>query len=283
MPRSHVWRVSDPSKSSKIEAVKIDGRSSTFHDFSSRFPDGVFTTFRTFEHNKIVRLESHFRRLEESAHLLNKPIKLNYSLIKDALREVVELSKEQDLRIRLTINLDSDPTAIYISKEQLVTPSLEDYEKGVITVTQDAIRINPKAKLTAFLQTAEIIRGENPNNVNEVLLVNIDDQILEGLSSNFFAVKQGEIWTEEAQVLSGTVRSVVLELAEKSGIQVHRSAIFISEIENLEEAFLTSTSRMVLPIHKIDSTIVNTGKPGPITKELRGLYQQEVQSVMVEI
>lgn len=273
----------DPGKLSKIEDVIIEEKTSSLDEISSRFPNGVFTTFRTFQHNKILLLESHFRRLEESATLLNRPIILNRTLIKDALREVIKLSKEQELRIRLTIDLDNLPVTIYISKEPLITPNLEDYENGVITVTRKTVRNNPKAKLTSFLQYAKKIRDDVPNNVKEVLMVNSEGQILEGLSSNFFAIINGEIWTEDKHVLSGIVRSVILELASTAGVRIHLSAIYISEIESLEEAFLTSTSRLVIPIQKIDSHLVGTGKPGQITKKLMGLYQRRIQRVLKEI
>ncbi|HBG73958.1 MAG: hypothetical protein A2X25_02545 [Chloroflexi bacterium GWB2_49_20] len=283
MPRARVWQVCDPSRASKIEEIIYKKRSSTLDEISSQLPNGIYTTFRTFDHYKFFLLESHFHRLEESANLINKPIKLNYLLIRDALREVVKISLEQELRIRLTINLDTLPAAIYISKEPLITPTLEDYDKGVFTVLQKTIRDNPKAKLTSFLKRAELIRSKVPKNINEVLLVNSEGQILEGLSSNFFAVIKDEVWTEGEQVLSGIVRSVILDLAEKNGIRVYLSAIHISDIDCLEEAFLTSTSRMVLPIQKIDSSIINKSKPGQITKKLIGLYQQHIQKLLEEI
>jgi branched-chain amino acid aminotransferase len=114
-------------------------------------------------------------------------------------------------------------------------------------------------------------------------LVNSKGQILEGLSSNFFAVRQEEIWTEDQNVLSGIVRSMVLEVARSAGIPVHLTAIQNSELESIEEAFLTNTSRSVLPIHKIDEQIVGTGKPGPITNKLMDNYHQLIQRQVEEL
>lgn len=283
MPNARVWRVWDPSKPSKIEEVTVDGRSSTLDEISFRLPNGVYTTFRTFEHNKLLPLEPHFRRLEESATLINKPILLNRTLIRDALREVVKLCQEQEMRIRLTVDLANQPGTIYISLETLITPKSEDYEKGVSTVTRRAKRKNPKAKQTSFLRDAEIIRDEVPENINEVLLVNSKGQILEGLNSNFFAIKKGEIWTEDKQVLSGIVRSIVLEEATAAGVSIHLAPVYISEFESLEEAFLTSASRSVLPIQKIDGQFVGTGRPGHITKNFILLYQQRIKKMLEEL
>jgi branched-chain amino acid aminotransferase len=283
MPTARVWRVSDPSRTSKIEEVMDDIRFSTLDEISSRLPNGIYSTFRTFDHNQTLRLESHFYRLIESANLIIKPIILNFQFIRESIREVVRLSTEQELRIRLTINPDIFPAEIFISVEPLNTPTSEDYDMGVFTVLQKKIRDNPKAKITSFLKNAELIRRSVAGKINEVLLVNNDEQILEGLSSNFFAVINGEIWTEGEQVLSGFVRSAILELADENGIHVHLSAIHISDIDHLEEAFLTSTSRSVLPIQRMNTTTIKNGKPGNITKKLTGLYQQFVQRSLEEI
>jgi branched-chain amino acid aminotransferase len=147
---------------------------------------------------------------------------------------------------------------------------------GVNTVTWKAVRKNPKAKKTTFLYEAEKIRFEIPIIVNEVLLVNRKEQILEGLSSNFFAIHKGEIWTEGRQVLSGRTRAIILDVAATAGIRIHLAPIYISEIPNLEEAFLTSASRSVLPIQKINDCLVGTGKAGDVTNKLNVLYRQRI-------
>jgi branched-chain amino acid aminotransferase len=284
MATAWVWRILGSYQSSKIELVTLAGASQTLDEISSQLPNGVYTTFRTFGHNKTLPLEPQFRRLEESAALLNKPVSLDRNLIKEALREVVLLCHEQEMRIRITLDLSDNLADIYISVEPLSTPKMEEYKKGVTVVTQKAKRDNPKAKRTSFLACAETIRNQIPNkNVNEVLLVNIKGQILEGLSSNFFAVKEGEIWTDDENVLSGIIRSIVLEEARTIGIIIHFSGVHISETRSLQEAFLTSASRSVLPIQKIDDQIIGTGKPGPITKKLMVHYQKRIQKQIEEL
>jgi branched-chain amino acid aminotransferase len=254
------------------------------NEISAKLPPGVYTTFRTFECNKVLPLEPQFGRLEESAALMNVSVALlDRNHIRAALRDVVQLHQNQDKRIRLTLDLEDHPGTIYISIEPLTIPRPADYKKGVITLTRMGERENPKAKYTSFISFAEKTLDQIPENVNEVLLVNSKGQILEGLSSNFFAVRQEEIWTEDQNVLPGIVRSMVLEVARSAGIPVHLTAIQNSELESIEEAFLTSTSRSVLPIHKIDEQIVGTGKPGPITNKLMDNYYQLIQQQVEEI
>jgi branched-chain amino acid aminotransferase len=283
MPACSVWRVLDPGRPSKIEPATNASDLSTLDEISARLPSGVYTTLRTFEQNRVLPLEPQFIRLEESAALMDMPVTLDRSYLRAALREAVQLYQSQEKRIRLTLDLEDQPGTIYISMEPLTTPGPVAYKNGVITVTRMGERQNPKAKYTSFLSFAEKIRDQIPENVNEVLLVGSKGQILEGLSSNFFAIRQGEIWTEDQNVLSGIVRSTVLEEAWDAGIPVHLVAIQISELASLEEAFLTSASRSVLPIQKIDGQIVGMGKPGPITQKLMEDYQQRIQGQLQEL
>jgi branched-subunit amino acid aminotransferase/4-amino-4-deoxychorismate lyase len=85
------------------------------------------------------------------------------------------------------------PGTIYISIEPLTIPRPAEYKKGVITLTRMGERENPKAKYTSSISFAEKTLDQIPENVNEVLLVNSKGQILEGLNSNYFAVRQEEI------------------------------------------------------------------------------------------
>jgi branched-chain amino acid aminotransferase len=284
MQSGSVWRVLAPGRSSKIELIQNVGPLLTLNEISAKLPPGVYTTIRTFECHKSLPLDPQFSRLEESAALMNvsvAPIDRNH--IRAALREAMQLYQDQDKRIRLTLDLEDRPGTIYISIEPLTMPRPADYTKGVITLTGMGERRNPKAKYTSFISFAEKTRDQIPENVNEVLLVNSKGQILEGLSSNFFAVRQNEIWTDDQNVLSGIVRSMVLEVARIARIPVHLTAIQNSELKSIEEAFLTGTSRSVLPIHKINEQIVGTGKPGPITKKLMDDYHQMIQRQVQEI
>mgnify|MGYP003423275879 CR=1 FL=1 len=91
--------------------------------------------------------------------------------------------------------------------------------------------------------------------------------ILEGLSSNFFAVLDGQLRTEEDRVLLGVTRSLVLEAAQGL-VPVERRAVGIGDLPRLAEAFVTSVSREVLPIVQIDGRPVGDGQVGPTTRRV---------------
>ena len=126
-------------------------------------------------------------------------------------------------------------------------------------------------------------------------------RILEGLTSNFFAVKGNEIWTNEESVLSGITRSLVLDEAVRNELPVNFRSITITEIPILEEAFITSSSRGILPVKQIDEVLIGYGKlvsldkpvcpgqsvcpgqPGPITKRLMDCLEDRIRNELLEI
>ena len=83
---------------------------------------------------------------------------------------------------------------------------------GVKVRTHSLHRENPKAKSTEFVGQADKVRANIGPDVNEIVMVGPDGRMLEGLSSNFFAIKDGVIWTEDEAVLPGLTRKVVLGL-----------------------------------------------------------------------
>ena len=141
------------------------------------------------------------------------------------------------------------------------------YEQGVACVTLDMQRDNPHAKDTRFIATAQAAYRSLPAGVEEGLIVGEDSALLEGLSSNFFAVLGGVLRTEEERALIGVTRSLVLEVAEVL-LPVERRAVRSDDLPRVAEAFVTSVSREVLPVVRIDDRPVGGGVVGPRTRAI---------------
>jgi branched-chain amino acid aminotransferase len=107
--------------------------------------------------------------------------------------------------------------------------------------------------------------------------------LLEGLSSNFFAIIDGVAWTARESVLSGITRSLVIQAAQRIGVELNLQAVAYNRIPELQEAFLTSATRAVLPVRQIDATLVGSGVPGPLTRQLGEAYQQEIDRWLEEV
>jgi branched-chain amino acid aminotransferase len=252
-------------------------------EISNRLPAGAYTTFRTFQQTKALRLDDHFKRLEETARLAGHTITLDRTSLRDKIRQSLAASQFSESRVRLTIDLEKKVGQIYLSVEHLIVPLECEYAMGVKVTTQSLHRENPKAKLTNFIHTAAKIKQSMPKGINEVLMIGGDGEILEGLSSNFFAVIADEIWTAEKGVLSGITRALTLEEAGKAGIPVHFNPPLLNRQKEYQEAFITSTSRDVLPVIQIDQNIISNGKPGKISQLLLQRYRQRVASELQAI
>jgi branched-chain amino acid aminotransferase len=273
-------------RESKYELMKIEipAEWDTLDAVTTHLPGGAYTTFRTYDHNKVIRLDDHLERLEESARLAHKPIKLKRLRLREALRNVIdEYPGDMDLRIRVVLDLEDFVGEIYIMAEILKTPPQGAYHSGVRVITCKLQRDNPKAKLTASIHVADKIRGLLPTGVEEALMMDEAGRILEGLTSNFFAVKGGELWTNKDSVLSGITRSLVLDEAIRIELLVNLRSITIKEISDLEEALITSSSRGILPIKQIDRILIGNGNPGPITKRLMDCLEDRIWNELLEI
>jgi branched-chain amino acid aminotransferase len=278
------WKAEFRESKYKLIKIEIPVRWDTLDAVTTHLPDGAYTTFRTYDHNKVIRLDDHLERLEETARLAHKPVSLERLRLREALRNVIdEYPGEMDLRIRVVLDLEDFVGDIYIMAEILETPQPEAYRSGVWVITCQLQRENPKAKLTATIPVADKIRGKLPTEVEEALMVDEAGRILEGLTSNFFAVKGGELWTNEEGVLSGITRSLVLEEAVRIELPVNYRSITITEIPDLEEAFITSSSRGILPVKQIDRILIGSGRPGPITVRLMDCLESRVRNELQEI
>jgi branched-chain amino acid aminotransferase len=195
--------------------------------------------------------------------------------IREAIRWVLrQEAVEQDKRLRLTLDLSQEPGSVYLSVEKLHIPPLLAYEKGVSVVTCDLHRVQPLAKLTDFIAPASDYRQALAVGINEALMVNSKGEILEGLSSNFFAIRASKLITAGEEVLAGITRALVIDAARQLNLPIEYRAVQLSEIPQIDEAFITSASRGILPVCSIDNSVIGNGQPGEITKTLSAAFDR---------
>jgi branched-subunit amino acid aminotransferase/4-amino-4-deoxychorismate lyase len=180
-----------------------------------------------------------------------------------AISAALDATRHAESRVRLTFA----PPRLFVAVEAFSPLPARLYAEGVACVTLHLQRDNPHSKDTRFIATARDAYARLPEGVEEGLLVADDGALLEGLSSNFFAIRDGLLRTEEARALSGVTRSLALEVAEPL-LPVRRAAILIDELPLVAEAFVTSVSREVLPVVRIDARPVADGRVGPRTRAI---------------
>lgn len=132
--------------------------------------------------------------------------------------------------------------------------------------------IDPRAK---NFHWGDLVRGlfeAYDRGADTVVLLDRDGNVTEGPGFNLFALVGSELVTPPGGVLEGITRRTVIELAESIGRPVRLRPLGARELARAEEIFLTSTAGGVLPVGRLDGRPVGNGRPGPVTRELKGLY-----------
>ena len=186
---------------------------------------------------------------------------------------------------------------VYLAIESMKTLPREVYENGVRVETTQLQRAHPRLKSTTFIGTSDMERKHIAREgVFEMLLVK-DGYILEGMTSNFFYVVRRDahlhglpskpravpvsripphISTALHDILLGVTRQTIIDVAQKLGLEVDYEPLKVDQIREVGEAFISSSSRGIVPVVQIDDVTIGQGKPGPITKQLSEAYQAYV-------
>ena len=251
-------------------------------DISRKYPEGAYVTFRTYEGIKAFHLKDHISRLINTLRVATIDKQRLDNDIRLALHTLFNEQNAGDHRVRLIVPF-SDISTLFILVEETVSPGRQQYEHGVEVITAFYERLEPERKQTGFIKASEGLRRKIIPPVNEVLLVNHDGYILEGLSSNVFFVKGNAVFTAREGILAGVTRKVVLEACDDLAIQVHLAAAKLDEISLYKEAFITSTSRAVLPVVKIDGEQIGDGFPGQVTRKVMQGFAAKISAGLEEL
>ncbi len=127
--------------------------------------------------------------------------------------------------------------------------------------------LDPAIKSSNLLNNVLAVREAQARGAEEALLLNQDGRLAEGASTNVFLVRGGAVRTPplSAGILAGITREIVLELASGLGLPASDDPLGPDDLREAEEAFLTSSTREVVPIRRVDGHPVGDGRPGPIT------------------
>lgn len=265
---------------------------------------GVYAAFGTWHDHRVIRLSDHFDRLEDSAARLGFDLTLDRDLVRAELCEVLRKAGLRGARLRIAAHPEDRTAAgapiLTLTAEPFAGPPPEVRARGVSCRTAaHAARANPRAKQTSWLTGRTRLsdgdhdghRGEAPY---EWLLLDDEERVLEGASSNFYAIMprasvkgtgvggEVELRTAGDGVLHGIARSIVLEVAPDV-IPVRLVAPRLDELPATREAFLTSASRGIVPIVEIDGRKIGAGEPGAFTRDLSRRYDKRAAELEVPL
>ena len=261
----------------------VDYTADSLADAAKHEPrEGVYTITNTFNTFQVLKLDAHLDRLENSAKQVNIVLKLDRPRLRWALREMIQAANYGDVRFRITVPANA-PDQLILSIEPFKPLAPEVYANGVGCITiPGTARVEPGAKTTDWLHDRQSIEASLPPGIFTGLLLDPEGKILEGLSSNFYAILNGELRTAGHDVLPGISQQIVFEIAPAI-LPVRKDAVHVSEIPTLDEAFITSASRGIVPVVEIDTIQIGTGTPGAKTRVLREAYLAWVNDHLEEL
>lgn len=242
----------------------------------------VFDLLRTVGGRPFL-LAEHLRRLRASAEQLGLSVPATDEEISSAVEELLRLNGHEEATVRLVLTggvspdgMDFDPATptFFILTHELHEPAASVYEHGSALLTHHHRREVPEAKTTNYV-TMLRHRGRTADAGALDLLYHDGDRVYEAASASFYIVRDGVIVAPARDVLWGTIGDYVLGLAEQR-FTVERRDIALDEALSADEAFLTSTTRRVVPIVRLDETPIGDGTPGPITRALMAAYRSAV-------
>jgi branched-chain amino acid aminotransferase len=256
--------------------VKIEIDASSLDELTRQLPDGYYSTFRTFDgSSRVLGLTAHLRRFYEPVFTPE----VDESFLRRQLRALLEPYRPEDARVRVVMTKQGQA---YVAIEPLKPLPREIYEKGVSVITTELQRQHPHLKSTTFIGRSDLERKHiAQEGIFEALLVR-DGKILEGMTSNFFYVRWDAsrippyLGTAGDDILLGITRETVIEVARQKGLEVKYQPLTRDQLHETDETFLTSSSRGIVPIVKIDKVTIGQGSPGPITKQLMAAYKAYV-------
>ncbi len=170
--------------------------------------------------------------------------------------------------------LTKNDGSVYVGFQPFIPLPRAVYDNGVKVITAEMARKSPRVKDTGFITSSKEQRKQVSAEVFEILMSK-NGKILEGMTSNFYGVIGGTIITAQSGILLGVTRRAVLRIARGEGMSIEYRAPLVNE--KFSEAFLTSSSRGVVPIVSINGRPVGQGRVGKWAKVLSKAYQAYVE------
>jgi branched-chain amino acid aminotransferase len=255
-------------------------------DHGLLYGDGVFEGIRIYG-GRIFEEQAHIRRFYESAKAIKCEVPMAPDQLSDTMYETMRannITGDGYIRLLLTRGVGNlginplqtaQPNIIIIAATIQLYPE-ELYETGMSAVTATTIRnhpnsLSPRIKSLNYLNNILAKIEALDAGVHECIMLNHEGYVAEGTGDNLFIVRNGTIMTPPASagILEGITRGVVIKLARRRKLPVAEKTLIRHDLYVAEELFMTGTAAEVIAVTQVDHRPIGTGKPGPLTQQLK--------------
>jgi D-alanine transaminase len=254
------------------------------------FGDGVYEVIPVYG-GQLFRLEQHLARLQDSLDAIRLQNPLSADVWEGTLRQLVNSNGGGELSVYLQVTrgpgrrdhaFPEHITPTVFSMCNPITPvEPEVLHRGVSVVTMDDIRWQHcNIKAITLLPNVLLKQQAIDAGASEAILVR-EGLVTEGTASNVFMVKDNTIITppKDKRLLPGVTRDLVLELARAHSIACKEADIPVAALGDADEIWLSSSTREILPVTRLNGVTVGTGSPGPCWQKIRDIYSQYKESL----
>ena len=266
------------------------------YDHGFLYGEGVYETLRTYNHVPFL-YDGHTRRLRASAGYIALDVPFTDGELLERIADTMAAAGEMaEAYIRvlltrgvgeLTYDLHATPTpSLVIIVKPLEEPPARVVSDGIRIALVPILRnhpgsVNPIIKSNNLLNNALAMQEAYRRGAEEGLMCNYRGELSECSQANFFMVRGGVALTpaSEAGLLEGLTRSFLFEVGQEIGVEVRGETLFPKDLESADEAFITSTTREISPVTRIDDRVVGAGRPGPVTLRLLDGYRRRARAI----
>ena len=248
------------------------------------FGDAVYEVIRTYG-GQPFRMTDHLDRLEKSMAAIRIHPDRDRATVEKWIHDVCNQAGYDEAKIYLQVSRgvaprdhafpDVSPTVL-ITVTPIAPLPAEMTENGVAALSTPDIRwARCDVKSVNLLPNVLARQAARDAGAFEALFVDDDGFLLEGATSNVFAVDGGTIVTPplDPHILPGVSRAYLMELAKEHNIPLAERPIPMDTLATAEELFLTGTTIEILPVNQVDGKPIGNGDPGPITRTLQKVFR----------
>ena len=253
------------------------------------FGDSVYEVLRTYG-GLAFEPGRHFRRLRASAARLGISVPAPDASLLAQVDALLARSTDRESYIRIIVSRGlgdcsydfekvQGPTVVMIQKPLSPHPAWH-YESGIKVAAVGIRRNHPRAldpaiKSSNLLNNILAVREAYSRGAEEPVLLNQEGFVAEGASTNVFLARGGTVATPplSAGILAGITREVVLELLPGLGIPFREQPLRLEDLLGADEVFITSTTREVVPVTRVDEKSIGDGRPGSLTRRVMEAFR----------
>ena len=263
-------------------------------DHGFLFGDSVYEVIRT-ANGRLFTATEHLERLRRSAEAVRLEVPLTNEQFIEEMRQSHEASGNEESYIRLILTRGAGeidlhpqtcgrPNCIFIVKPLTVWP--EEYYKQGVKVSLVSIHrspstaLSPEIKSGNYLNNVIALMQAHDADAQEGIMLNPDGWVTEGTTSNIWIVREGTALTPSMKygLLPGITREMIFEMARAGSASASEAQINGQDLLAAEEAFITSTTRGIMPVRQVDDKKIGSGQLGPVTQQLMSLLDERLQA-----